>query len=261
MKHLKIKPEDTTVDHRYQRELDARRVEVMANAFNPDLFGVPVVSRRSDGSIVRIDGQHRIAANIAAGGGDTPVLMEVHDGLSLQEEAALFIKLNGGRKSIMAIDKFRARLEAREPVALEIQTVLKQFHCKIVKSSQRGGIKCVEAIERAYRHNALERVLRTLVTWLDGNSEAFEVRIVRALTDFFVAFPDANPMHLAKRLETYPATRLDILLVREELQMGGRGSRRAAGEHVFFEIYNHNTPRAKRIARAASGNGTATAAE
>lgn len=52
MKYVKLKPSETTVDHRYQRDLDAKRAQHMADDFRPELLGVPVVSKRADGSYV-----------------------------------------------------------------------------------------------------------------------------------------------------------------------------------------------------------------
>ncbi len=52
-KHEKIRPIDTSVDYRYQRELDVRRAEVIGQNWDPNLAGVPVVSRRGVGILAK----------------------------------------------------------------------------------------------------------------------------------------------------------------------------------------------------------------
>lgn len=245
MKHVKLKPSDTTVDHRYQRALDVRRVEAMARAYDPNLMGVPVISKRADGSCVRIDGQHRLATALAAGAGDVPILMEVHEDLSVQEEAELFLRLNGGRKAVGAIDKFKARLEAREPTALEIQIILKKVGCKITGSAQHKGVNAVEAVEHAYHKGNLESTMRVLVTWLDGDPKAFARELVRAVSSFLAACPDAEPLHLAARLDQYAPQKLAARLNRERQQI--MASHAEVARIVLMEIYNHKTPKTRRL--------------
>jgi hypothetical protein len=244
MKYLKIKPNETTVDHRYQRDLDGRRVDAMASGYNPSLVGVPVISRRGDGTLVRIDGQHRLAANIAAGHGDAAILMELHEELSLREEAELFLRLNGGRKAVGQIDKYRARLEAHEPVALDIQATLKRVGCKISKSLQRGGVMAVQAVEYAYHRGNLEPTMRVLVAWLDLDPAAFDGALIRAVSAFFTACPAAEPMHLANKLSTYAPQKLTARLRREQ-QLGSQSAEVA--RVVLTEIYNRGTAKAKRV--------------
>lgn len=243
MKHIKIKPSETTVDYAYQRELDQKRAESMARNFDPKLMGVAVVSRRADGSMVRIDGQHRFAAAIAAGFGDTPFLVEAYDNLTPREEAELFLRLNGGRSPVGAIDKYKARLQAHEPTALEIKQILGRHGLRIAKAPSRGVIMAVQAVENAYHHGTLEKVLRVLVAWLEGDSSAFEGDIIRGMSAFFVAFPDADPMHMASRLDKYGPPKLLSRLRREAQQT----SKSDAARFVFSDIYNTRTHRTKRV--------------
>lgn len=246
MKHIKIKPSDTRVDHAYQRDLDETRARVIAVAFSPELVGVPVVSRRPDGSLVRIDGQHRLAAAIMAGLGEEAILMEVHDGLSVEAEAQLFLRLNGSRKAVGAVDKFRARVVANEPTAVEIKGILAKHGCKITKAPQRNGVLAVEAVERAYHDGVLGNVVRTLKAWLDGDSSAFEGEIVKAAAGLFLAHPDADPMYLAKRMETFPPSKVLARIRREKLDEGWTSKKEAAAS-VLIDIYNHRTHASKRL--------------
>lgn len=243
MKFVKLKPSDTTVDHRYQRELDAKRTERMAAQFNAELIGVPVISKRADGSYVRIDGQHRLAAAVSAGVGDVPILMEVFEGLTIQQEAELFIRLNGGRKAVVAIDKYKARIEAREPVALEIHGVLKKHGCRIATGRGRGIIAAVQAIEYAYYKGNLDRVVYVLSAWLDCDTAGFEGAFIRGVSLFLSLYPDADLDLLVKKLSTASPRQLLTKMKNEARQ----STPTEGSVYVLVEIYNHKTPHGRRV--------------
>lgn len=241
----KIVPSSTIVDYSYQRELDAKRVDDMAKAFDPNLIGVPVVSRRPDGVVVRIDGQHRIALLVAAGHGDDPIIMEVHEGLSDIEEARLYFRLNNERRAVGAIDKFKSRIKFKDPIALEIQLILKRNGCKITKSMQRGGVQAVQAIEWVYHRGNLDPVMQVLVAWLDSDPAAFDGMIIRAVSSFLTAVPSADPTHLSSRLEDYAPQKLVARLRREKQIVAG--SQIEVARNVLCEVYNYRTPKSKKV--------------
>ena len=106
--------------------------------------------------------------------------------------------------AVGAIDKYKARIQAHEPTALEIKQILGRHGLRIASIGARrdhGGA----GGRGAYHHGTLDKVMRVLVAWLEGESEAFEGDIIRGVSAFFVAFPDADPMHLASRLDKYGA--------------------------------------------------------
>lgn len=243
MKYMKMKPSLTVVDHRYQRDLDAKRVAKMAENFLPELVGVPAVSKRPDGSYVRIDGQHRLAAAVAAGRGETPVLVEVHENLTLQQEAELFLRLNGGRKAVGAIDKYKARLEAREPFALEIQGILKKNGCRIANTGGRGVIKAVAAIEWAYHRGNLDSVIYVLRAWRDGEQDAFEGGFIRAVSAFLTAYPNADVDHLIRKLSATTTKTLLKKMNRESRELPAT----EGGVYVLVEIYNFGVAQRRRL--------------
>lgn len=243
MKHIKLKPSETTVDHRYQRELDAKRAHAMAENFLVDLVGVPVVSKRADGSYVRIDGQHRLAAAIAAGFADTPMLMEVFEGLSIKQEAELFLRLNGGRKAVGAIDKYKARIEACEPVACEIANTLKKNGCRIATGKGRGIISAVQAVEYAYHRGNLDQVVYVLGAWQDRHTDGFEGTFIRGVSLFLSTYPDANVDLLIKKLAAVPTK----ALLRKMQNEASQSTPTQGAVYVLLDLYNHKTSRARRL--------------
>lgn len=130
----------------YQRSTTASRVNRIASSFDPDALGAVTVARRTDGAMVVIDGGHRVAAcrKIEY---DEKILAIVHDGLSLAEEARLFLSLNDA-KTVHAVDKYRASVFAEDPVALKIEKIVTDRGWRVAFSKASGSIPAVAAIYR-----------------------------------------------------------------------------------------------------------------
>jgi hypothetical protein len=243
--YVYIKPEDTKVDPRYQRDFDEPRAVAISKRFDSAVFGVPVLSRRGDGTLVRIDGQHRLEAAILAGLGDVAVLCEVHGNLSLRDEAELFLRLNGGHTAVRVFDKFKARLVAEDPVALGITTILKDLDLKITKAQQRRGVCAIQALESAYYTHKLDQTLRVLTKWMDGDPSAYEGPLLRAVAEFLREYSYVDPSELSKRLEKHTPTKL-LTRFRARQEELGCTSREAACV-VLREIYNERRPGRLRL--------------
>lgn len=156
-KLIKVKVSSVIIDREYQRDLDEARAKRMADNFNVGLFGVPVVSVRPSGVVAALDGQHRINARILAGKKDDEIVVEAHYGLTLKQEAELFLRLNGGRTAVHTWDKWRARLVAREPIATEMTLIAEANRVRFSLSTATKF--CVSALNRAER---VHRKFRTL---------------------------------------------------------------------------------------------------
>jgi hypothetical protein len=119
-----VRPIDVSVEPRAQRKLDPRRVNAIVGKFQPDSLGTPAVSRRPDGTIVAVDGQHRIAALVAKGLGEIPLPCQVYEGLTVAQEAALFRRLNDS-KNITTADGFRIAVTEGDAVAIQAERRLR----------------------------------------------------------------------------------------------------------------------------------------
>src|SRR5690606_35126480 len=123
-----IKPNDLTVlysDKPTQRAHKVQHSEKIAESFDQDKVGVITVSRRSDNTNAVIDGQHRTHSLKMVGKGDVPVECHVYHGLTLREEAELFLGLNNVR-NVDAQDKFAVRVTAEDSVAVRLNELLEQ---------------------------------------------------------------------------------------------------------------------------------------
>lgn len=107
------------VDPLYQRNVHEPLVRHIAETFDPKAMHVVVLSRRPGGSLAVIDGNHRILALKRRFTDDFRLRVEakVLNGLTREQEAELFVKLNGNqnRKKTTDRDEFRAALAAHDP--------------------------------------------------------------------------------------------------------------------------------------------------
>lgn len=244
-KYEMVKPDDTVVDHAYQREQDEARVERMAKMFRADLIGVPVLHRRRDGSMVRIDGQHRLAAAILAGFGDVPVMCEIHEGLSLDEEARLFLNLNGHRSAVRAIDKFQAKTVARDETALAIVATLASLKLQVKKNRSKNSVCAIQAIEKAHRNGNLLQTMQALKVWCDGDPDAFDRQIVSAMSFFFKVFSEVKPLDIGDKLRPHAPSKV-VMRIKRAIDAGD-GNTEYAGAGVLREIYNERRAMKSRL--------------
>lgn len=102
------------VDASYQRSIDNGKsralIRKIARTWDWSLFQLLVVSRRPDGELYIVDGQHRWeAARLRRDLYDLPC--SVYDFASVGDEATAFVALNQERKPLGALDLFKAAVE------------------------------------------------------------------------------------------------------------------------------------------------------
>lgn len=143
---------DMFVDRTYQRDLDQGRARKMGANWDRRLVGVLDVSDRGPGHLPRryavINGQHRWAAASHAGAA-THLAANVHTGLTVAEEAALFRDIDRSTKKLTTWDRWKARRATGDVTVCGIDTLAGQYGLKV---EQRAGyfLVCVSALERCY---------------------------------------------------------------------------------------------------------------
>lgn len=151
-------------DPTYQRELDKPRARKMAETWNRRAVGVIEVSDRGPDAEPRyavIDGQHRWAAAQLIE--PPPVLVvNVHEGLTLEDEAKLFDQLNRNRKQTNTWDHWKARRAAGEEAVLEIERVVLRNGLDVDMSPNDGRISCVATLEKIVKLGGLDLLHDTL---------------------------------------------------------------------------------------------------
>lgn len=165
------------VDHSYQREENTSKVRGMANSWSWIACGIIVVANR-DGSFWVIDGQHRVlASRHRADIATLPCLIFEID--SVPNEAKGFLAANTLRRSVTALDKYRAQLVAGDAMAMYINDMLTRYNVSLSRDSGKSlETRCVSILTKLARSDkqAFESTL-DIVTALsiNSNSEISEI--------------------------------------------------------------------------------------
>lgn len=138
----------------------------LAGVYDPALAGYLLVSRREDGTLALIDGQHRKESAIRSG--ETEHLALVYDGLTREEEAHLFFQHNTSRVGMNALLKFNSAVEAGYPEQVEIRDIVLAMGGRVNVSANALGINAVSMLERIYRNRGAEGLRRVLTIIKDA---------------------------------------------------------------------------------------------
>lgn len=236
---------DLRVDHTYQRPCDGRE-KGMADSFERHRIGVPCVSRRRDGSMWIIDGQHRIAAMRLLGLDDEQVMVEMYHGLTLQQEAHLFNKKNEGAKRVHALDRFRAELVERDPVALDIQSILAKQSLSIAAGRSNHTLACIAAVKTCHlKYRNLARVVSVLRSW-GSHVERWDGQIVKWLGLFINKYPQLDDVRLIRALNKS----MSPLEFRSDVRATSRlvsGSKNSLAVAMLRDAYNKGLRTSSRL--------------
>lgn len=178
----------------YQRKVDQRLVDKIAANFDPYLLAVPAVVRRADGGLWVTDGQHRILALRKMGWDDQRVQCEVQDEVSYERSALTHVERNDLRRATSPYDKFMGRIEAKQPMQMDILKLVQEFDMVIGAASGRdkggtqnnpGAVTAVSTLEKLYTDGGRDHLKQvfTIVTEAWGPvSDAVQAPILKAVS-------------------------------------------------------------------------------
>lgn len=231
------------VDPTYQRPLNRVRIKRMVAEFNPDAVGVLQVSKRADGEMFIVDGQHRQALLVAVGWQDQKVPCLVHTGLTVEEEARIFSVRNAGSVKPSAIDLYRSRLAENNPLTLEIDRTLRKVGVQIVTGPGENRIQCAGSIELVAEKAGCDTLYDTLVVMREAwgsHSSAFSAPLVTGIAVFLNRYGDkVDRKRLARQLST--VTPLQLRAMSKSATLGQSSTRNATLNSVppiLVALYN-----------------------
>lgn len=179
------------VDPEYQQPFDQKWGDQLADNWQPDAAGSLLLSVHDDGRAATPDGQHRLYAMRKKGITHWPC--ECHYGLTFEQEADLFLTRNT-RKVPHIIAKFRARVAKKEPKALEIKRIMREYGVQIGFRDARIDspfYNCVAAIEKSFDADLLEETIQILeICWSNHGRIARDKMVVDGITLFLFNFID-----------------------------------------------------------------------
>lgn len=134
-----------------QRRFDQNWANQLAREFNIDYFEPPTVNKVGEWYWI-IDGQHSTWAfkKWIGDWGDQKVQCWVYHGLSEQEEANMFDRLNT-IKVVGSFDRFAVRLTAGQEIEINVDAIVRLKKLKISRRKGEGAISCPGTLVRVYR--------------------------------------------------------------------------------------------------------------
>lgn len=168
----------------FQRGLSEKWAKEIADNWNPLLFRPPLLSRRADGKLDIIDGQHTIRAVRLRGHDEVPAL--VRDGMDEETEARTFGRLNTDRKGLRPYEVWKAEAMGGVQWAVALDTIAKKHGLKVAHERGPNALACIGECRRILRKEngaeLLDWALYVLThAWDDVADEANSTRIERVL--------------------------------------------------------------------------------
>lgn len=234
-KFERIRAGELSIDPKVQRKLTPGRSRKIAREFDPIKLGVFLVSRRSDGSLIVIDGQHRLAAINELAMSDLPVNCEVYEKLAIHEEASLFTGRNDSQKP-SPFDRFDKGLIARDPQCVRINSTLANHQFKVTAGKTTNGVCAVNALIALdnYGGDILDRTIRIVRAAWPMDADAVEGNILRAVGLVLSKYPDAvDDNRMKERLQKTIGTPAYLLSQVKRRSNVGRSKAQIMGEEII----------------------------
>lgn len=230
----------------YQRPIRDHKIrKMLREGWKPLKARAIELSRRRDGSVFVVDGQHRIVA-ITRMNGRAPYRQRVvmWHGLTPEQEAEMFAETQTpeNRTPVLPEERHNARLEYNDQ-AIRIDEMLAAvgFHIgprdAAVPTRRIKAVQELYRIDDAYGPEMLDATLKFIVlSW--GADHSPEAPLLGGVAEFIAMYPDANYENLARRLGK---SRIDRWLEDAD-RMGDALKIKAKRDRVaryLFEEYNH----------------------
>ena len=134
----------------YNRTISRVRVNEIKRNFHADQVNPVKVSYR-DGKYWIIDGQHTSLVLYELAGRDprTPIPCEVIDGLTYEQEADLFYRINTGSKPLNTAEKLNSLIEAGDPDALRFRSIV-EFHGYTICGGRKNSLNAITVAWRVF---------------------------------------------------------------------------------------------------------------
>lgn len=248
---MNLRVGDLKIDARYQRAFIKAHIKYLVANFDWYLLDPLVVSRRADGTMYVMDGQHRLLALRELGYDDQPVRCMVFDGLSLEQESRRF-NTQDTRKALTAMDRFRARLLEGQSAEMAVAEVVRSTG--FVIDFNGGGNKtasslvCVGALLQAYKAGGaahLRQVL-SIIALGYGAAASPDSVMVNGLSSFLRRydgeFDESRLIEVMRRVTPEQVAR-EARNIQTALRASGKNAyAMAVVAHYNRKLSNHRLP-------------------
>jgi hypothetical protein len=237
----------------YQRPVNNRIVNEITDNFSTDLFGIPCVNQRPDGKLYLVDGQHRIAAATRKFGPDHVVECEVLHLRGPREEARIFRLRNLVRCSPTKQVLFKGALTERDPVALEIRDILREYGLTIHLEGRVAPTKDhitntggMETVRARYGAQGLRKTLDLVTTCWRGQGYATSSQVLVGVAEFLKRCSDQTAFRYDRVTTIFRGIPLDTVRARaQSLRMKEPITFSAAIASAMVCLHNENAGRGR----------------
>lgn len=186
------------IDPAYQRACDGpgsrALIARMIKRWEWPLCQPLVVTRRLDGSLFVIDGQHRW--NGAKARGDIPHLpCVVIPAIALEDEAKTFVNLNTARQKLNQVEIFKGMLAASDPAALALVKLLDETGWRLARHANSvafnpGELACAPMLAKQVQTSGEAPVRNALTALREAYPETPVTTPARMLGALILIFED-----------------------------------------------------------------------
>lgn len=251
----------------YQRPIIDTHAKTIMKRFNWRDFLDVVVNVRENGDFFVIDGQHRVEAARRLFGDEIAVPCRIYYGLTLDEEAELYLAINHYSRKASSGDTFNARLIIGEKTASEFMSVATRHHYPVIANAPVRGMpagtlvaSACEYVIRAYSIDTLNELVVVLTAAWGRDWHCYHP-LVRGLARLISHYHE-HPQYSRDRLIAVLSTASeDEVLKRGKIESGRIESTHAAGVAWYVHnLYNNRLHEANRIPRYVQGVNSRTGA-
>jgi len=246
VEHAHLKLRILRVDEKAQRVLNESRAANLSKNFIPEAAGTLVVSRRGRQYYI-VDGAHRNEAGKMRGIESLPC--EIHHGLTVAQEAQLFLLKNREGTKPSAADEYKVGLTAELPIYVDTKAVLDDHGLEVASSpsaNQIAAISGVISIVDRWGEDVLDRVLTIAEGAWGREARSWDGTLLGGLGRFIgLHGDDINDRQLMEKImlkggaATWLRTAIDGATLAGQQHAGG-GGRTAAMYRALVRVWNAN---------------------
>ena len=233
---------DLRVNERAQREFNESWGRSILAGFDPDKMQYPTVNHRDDHFYI-VDGQHSVWAYKMWLGGwdDQKVECIVHEALTEEQEADLFLSLNN-KRVVGSMEKFKAAVTAGHADEVNIDSIVRAQGCKVSRNmTQPGAIRAVGSLSKIYRDNGPVILGETVGIIRDCYGDAgYESAILSGIAAVLDRYPSIHLPRLQVALHDAAGGSKGLLNSARMLQAQVGGTLANAVSAAVVNIYNRS---------------------
>ncbi|KOG91885.1 hypothetical protein ADK38_00700 [Streptomyces varsoviensis] len=250
---VEIPIKDLNIDPQAQRTLGEKRAQNIANNMVREAIGSIIVSKRPNGDLYIVDGQHRWRACALAG---IPVIMaEIHHGLSQAQEAILFLIKNRESHKPRPIDEYHVGLTGGVPLFVDTDRILDKHGLTLGSTSTNGvgAVSGVLQIVDRYGSSVFDRTLTVAEESWERSAETWDGMLLGGIGMFLGRWGDlVDDKELARKIQamgTAAKWRSEILSQssRGGFNNSGTGSRVSTAYRLVASAWNRGRRAENRI--------------